>query len=102
MVYPGTGSFKWAEENDLLEHQDWDKWNTADGFHNTPLKINGLSSQDLLNLADKGRKEFYTNPKYILKMLFQSLTSFSEFQRMLIASKSFFPLLLSYLIDSRK
>jgi len=97
MVYPGTGSFKWAEDNNLLEHKDWTKWNTDEGFHNTPLKINGLSSRDLLDLADKARKEFYLNPWYILKMLRQSLTSFSEFQRIIIAGKSFFPLLYSYI-----
>ena len=102
MIYPGTGSFKWAEDNNLLEHKDWSKWNTQEGFHNTPLKINGLSSSDLLALADKARKDFYTNPKYILKMFFQSLSSFSEFQRMLIASKSFFPLLFSYIRSSKK
>ena len=102
MVYPGTGSFEWAEDNNLLEHKDWTKWNTSEGFHNTPLKINGLSSADLLNLADKARKEFYTNPKYIFKMFFQSLSSFREFQRMIIASKSFFPLLISYIFSSKK
>ena len=102
MVYPGTGSFEWAESNNLLEHKDWSKWNTPEGFHNTPLSLNGLSSQDLLELADDARREFYTNPKYLIKMLAQSLTSFSEFQRMLIAGRSFFPLLFSYFIKKNK
>ena len=102
MVYPGTGSFEWAESNNLLEHKDWSKWNTPEGFHNTPLRLNGLSSQDLLELADDARREFYMNPKYLIKMFVQSLTSFSEFQRMLIAGRSFFPLLFSYFIKGKK
>lgn len=96
MVYPGTGSFQWALENNLLEHTDWSKWNTEEGFHSTPLRINGISSAELLILADDARKQFYTNPRYLLKMLWQSIKSPTEFQRMLIAGKSFFPILISY------
>ena len=98
MVYPGTGSFKWAEENNLLEHKNWDQWITDDGFHNTPLKLNGMSSKDLLDLADDGRRQFYTNPRYMWKMLKQGLRSPSELQRMLKAGKTFFPLLIGYFL----
>jgi len=97
MVYPGTGSFEWAEKNNLLEHKDWEKWNTPEGFHNTPLKINGMSSADLLQFADTARKRFYTNPRYLIKMFFQCIKSPSELQRILIAGKTFFPLLLGYI-----
>jgi hypothetical protein len=97
MVYPGTGSFEWAEKNNLLEHKDWEKWNTPEGFHNTPLKINGMSSVNLLQFADAARKRFYTNPRYLIKMFFQCIKSPSELQRILIAGKTFFPLLLGYI-----
>ena len=43
----------------------------------------------LLELADEARISFYTNPKYLWKMFVQSLFSFKEFQRMLIAGRSF-------------
>lgn len=102
MVYPGTGSFEWAETNDMLEHTDWRKWTTPEGFHNTPLRINGITSGELLALADEGRRQFYTNPKYLMKMFFQSLTSFSEFQRMIIAGRSFVPILFEYIFSNKK
>lgn len=98
MVYPGTGSFDWAESNELLEHKDWSKWLTAEGYHNTPLKLNGMTSRDLLDWADKGRLQFYTNPGFLWKMVKQSLSSYAEFKRILIAGKSFFPILFGYLL----
>jgi len=101
MLYPGTGSFEWAEKNNLLEHKDWEKWNTPEGFHNTPLKINGMSSTDLLQFADTARKRFYTNPRYLIKMFFQCIISPSELQRILIAGKTFFPLLLGYIFKKK-
>jgi anaerobic magnesium-protoporphyrin IX monomethyl ester cyclase len=100
MLYPGTESFQWAEANDLLEHKDWGKWLTKEGFHNTPLRLNGLKSQDLLDLADGARLQFYTHPRYIIRMLKQSLSSFGELQRMFIAGKSFFPELIKYIFRS--
>jgi radical SAM superfamily enzyme YgiQ (UPF0313 family) len=102
MIYPGTASFEWAETNQMLEHRNWDSWITSAGFHNTPLSISGLSSQDLLNLCDRARRDFYTDPKYVWKMFLQSLTSFSELQRMLIAGRSFFPILMSYLLPWKR
>ena len=102
MVYPGTGSFDWAERNNLLEHKDWEKWLTPEGFHNTPLKINGISSKELLKWADKARMRFYLNPKYLLKMFFQCIKNPSEFQRILIAGRTFFPLLFGYIFNNNK
>ena len=99
MVYPGTGSFNWAEQNNLLEHKDWSRWLTAEGFHNTPLKLNGMTSKDLLEWADRGRLQFYTNPHFLLRMAFQALSSLEEFKRMFIAGRSFFPLLLRYILN---
>jgi anaerobic magnesium-protoporphyrin IX monomethyl ester cyclase len=102
MVYPGTGSFEWAEMNDMLEHTNWENWNTPEGYHNTPLRINGISSVELLSFADEGRRQFYTNPKYLIKMLLQSMSSYSEFQRMIIAGRSFVPILFKYIFASNK
>lgn len=101
MLYPGTESFKWAEDNNLLAHKDWKLWLTEDGFHNTPLKTEKISSDRLLNLADEARLKFYSNPKYILKMLIQGLKSPKEMQRMFIAGKSFFPILFGYMIGKK-
>lgn len=93
MLYPGTASFSWAEENGLVSHKEWDQWLTKQGFHNTPLFTETMSPERLLELADEARISFYTNPRYLWKMFVQSLFSLKEFQRMLIAGRSFFPIL---------
>ena len=97
MLYPGTGSFKWAEESGLLAHKRWDEWITKEGYHNTPLNMDGLTNLDLLELTDYARFQFYTNPRYLMRMLGQSFRSPKELQRMLIAGKTFFPLLAKYI-----
>lgn len=97
MLYPGTESFNWAEKEGLLTHKDWSKWLTPDGFHNTPLHLPDMTSSELLDKCDEARLRFYSNPKYLLKMVVQSLSSPKEAQRMFIAGKKFFPLLIGYL-----
>ena len=97
MLYPGTGSFKWAKENNLILHTDWEKWLTKEGYHSTPLIQNNITPEQLLSLCDEARSTFYLNPKYLIKMVIQSLKDFSEFQRILIAGKTFFPILLKSL-----
>lgn len=101
MLYPGTASFEWAEQNGLLSHKNWSEWLTEEGFHNTPLKTSEITPKRLLELADGARLKFYGNPRYILKMFFQGLRSPKEMQRMLIAGKSFFPILFGYVFKKR-
>jgi radical SAM superfamily enzyme YgiQ (UPF0313 family) len=101
MLYPGTESFSWAEKNNMLAHKDWTLWLTKEGFHNTPLRTKEISSDRLLELADQARMKYYTNPKYIFRMFLQSIKSPKELQRMFIAGKSFFPLLMSYILRKR-
>ena len=102
MLYPGTGSFDWAESEGMVAHKNWDDWVTEEGFHNTPLSLPGISSSRLLELCDDARMKFYTNPRYLLKMLIQSIKSPKELQRMLIAGRSFFPLLMRYIFKKPK
>lgn len=101
MLYPGTKSFEWAEENGHLAHKDWKLWLTKDGFHNTPLRTSEISSERLLELADLARLQYYGNPRYIFKMLLQSIKSPKEFQRMMIAGKTFFPILAKYVFKRK-
>lgn len=99
MLYPGTESFAWAEKEGLVEHRDYSKWLTPEGFHNTPLRVNNISPEELLALADEGRLSFYTNPKYLWKMMVQAICSPGELIRMLKAGKSFFPILIKYVVN---
>ena len=95
MLYPGTGSFKWADDNGYVKTKNWAEWLTPDGLHNTVLELPGLKRKDLLHWSNKGRFEFYLNPKYLFKMLVQSVRSPKEGIRMFISGKTFFIHLLS-------
>ena len=98
MLYPGTGSFKWADENGYVKTKNWADWLTPDGLHNTVLELPGLTSDDLLNWSNKGRLDFYLNPKYLRKMFIQAIISPKEGIRMLISGKTFFKHLINYLL----
>nr|ADI22507.1 Fe-S oxidoreductase [uncultured verrucomicrobium HF0500_08N17] len=97
MLYPGTGSFKWAEENGYLRTKDWSKWLTKDGMHNTPLELPDLPPERLLMWTNLARRRFYFNYKYIFKMLVQAIRYPKEGIRMFISGKTFFKHLFRYL-----
>jgi len=100
MLYPGTGSFKWADDNGYVTTKNWAEWLTPDGLHNTVLELPGLKREDLLHWSNKGRFEFYLNPKYLFKMLIQSLKNPKEGIRMFISGKTFFIHLIKYILSS--
>jgi len=81
MVYPGTAAFEEAKKRGLLKTTDFSAWLTDEGLHNSVVDLPGLSSEDLVRFCDYSRRKFYTNPKYVLRKLIQSLFSFSEFKR---------------------
>jgi len=102
MLYPGTGSFEWAEKEGMMAHTDWDRWLTKEGYHNTPLSLPDTTSEELLQLCDGAREQFYTNRRYLMKMFFQSIRSPKELQRMLIAGKTFFPILIKSFFSRKR
>ncbi|MFH1895683.1 MAG: radical SAM protein, partial [archaeon] len=72
MVYPGTPAFNWAKETGYLSTEDFSKWITEEGLHNTVINRPELSAQELVKWCNKARLEFYAkNPKYWAKMLKQ-------------------------------
>jgi radical SAM superfamily enzyme YgiQ (UPF0313 family) len=99
MLYPGTASFKWADDNGYVSTKDWSKWLTPDGLHNTVLQLPDLTPEELLHWSNKGRLEFYLNPRYLVKMFFQAIRSPKEGIRMLISGKTFFKHLFNYIIS---
>lgn len=94
MVYPGTESYNQAKEKGYLSSENPDDWLTKDGLHNSVVNLPNLTKEDLVNFADKARREFYLRPKYLIKKILQSFKSPNEFKRNLIGFKS----LLKYLI----
>ena len=90
MVYPGTNAYQWAKSNNFLDTENWDKWITKEGLHNSTVSRPGLSSKELLQWCDKARKEFYTSPRFLGKMARQAVTDPKEAVRIVKGGKSLF------------
>lgn len=94
MVYPGTEAYEWAKKNNFLITEDYSKWLTSEGLHNTVVSRPNLTSQELVQMCDEGRKEFYLRPSYVFSKVKQMITHPSEGKRILKAGKVFFKFLI--------
>ena len=47
MVYPGTRAYEWADEEGMLETQDYDRWLTPEGLHRSIVKRPELPADEL-------------------------------------------------------
>jgi radical SAM superfamily enzyme YgiQ (UPF0313 family) len=97
MVYPGTEAFRWAKEKGYLVTEDWSKWITPEGLHNTTISRPGLSNDELLRWCNKARLEFYTGRKYLFKMAKQAITDPKEAVRIIKGGK----VLMKHIVKSR-
>lgn len=89
MVYPGTEAYNWYKERNLITTSDFSKWLTPDGLHNTVIKTEKLSSDELVRFCDYARRDFYLRPGYLLYKLAQTMTSPAEMKRNLKSAKTF-------------
>jgi anaerobic magnesium-protoporphyrin IX monomethyl ester cyclase len=94
MVYPGTEAYKWAKEENLVLSEDYSKWVTEEGLHNSVVELPGLSNADLVNFCDRARREFYLRPKYFVSKSRQLLRHPSELKRTAKSMKTFFKYLV--------
>ncbi len=94
MVYPGTEAYDYFKKKKYLITEDYRKWVDDKGSHNTLISRPELSNEELVQMCDDGRKEFYLRPKYMFKKLKQSLSHPKEIPRLFKSAKTFF----SYLI----
>ena len=90
IVYPGTEAFEWAEKNKYLTTRDFSKWNTKEGWHDSLISTEHLTKEEILELCNKARVEFYLRPRFILKTIRLMSTSFNETKRVFKASPIFF------------
>lgn len=81
MVYPGTADYRDARRVGALGSAKFSQWLTVDGKHNSVIDLPGLDHRQVVELCDAARRRFYLRPSYILKKLFQSLVTPSEFRR---------------------
>lgn len=94
MVYPGTSAFDEAKEKGYLTSENPDDWLTADGLHNSVVDLPNVTKKQLVEFADRARREFYLRPTYIIAKIIQSAKSFDEFKRNVIG----FYALIKYLV----
>lgn len=87
MVYPGTKAYEWASENNYLKTDDFDRWVTDEGMHNSMVSTEHLTHQDLVDFCQDARRRFYLRPKYFVQKAKQSFTNFQEFKRNLMSAK---------------
>ncbi len=88
MVYPGTKAFQWAKENNFISTEDFSKWLTPEGLHNTVIKRPELSPEEVLKWCNKARMDFYAkNPRYWKKAIIQSIKNPKEGIRIAKAGK---------------
>ena len=89
MVYPGTEAYDWYKSKGLLITDDFSKWITPSGLHNTVVKTEHLSPGDMVKFCDDARREFYLRPSYILYKIKQMLLHPEEIKRTLKSLRTF-------------
>lgn len=94
MVYPGTEAYNWYKERGLIATDDFSKWITPGGLHNTVIRTEDLSSEELVRFCDYARRAFYLRPSYFLYKAKQVIKNPREIRRNAKAAKTFFKHLL--------
>ena len=89
MVYPGTEAYAWYRERGLIATDDFSKWLTPSGLHNTVVRTEEVSAEELVRFCDRARREFYLRPGYLLYKLRQTLANPSEMRRTLRSARTF-------------
>lgn len=90
MVYPGTEAFRWYDERGLIATKDFSKWITPGGLHNTVIRGEHVSSEELVAFCDNARRSFYLRPTYIMYKAFQMLGNPREIRRTIKSARTFF------------
>jgi radical SAM superfamily enzyme YgiQ (UPF0313 family) len=95
MVYPGTEAYRWAQEENLLETTDYERWLSPEGMHRSVVVRPDLPAEELRQFCDTARREFYLRPAYLRRKLSQVTRDPYEASRTV---KSFFTF-ARYLFD---
>ncbi len=89
MVYPGTEAYDWYRRKGFISTEDYSRWITPAGLHNTVVRTETLSPEDLVRFCDRARREFYLRPGYLLYKLKQTMLNPSERERNLKSARTF-------------
>lgn len=94
MVYPGTEAYDWYKQRNLIRSSDFSKWITPEGLHNTVIRTEDLTAEELVKFCDDARREFYLRPGYLIYKLSQMIIHPKEIKRTLKSLKVFTKYLL--------
>lgn len=89
MPYPGTGAYKWAEENGFISVKRFEDWLNPDGGHRCVLNLPGLTAKDLEEFCEKAVRRFHFRPSYMIRKAMQAVTNPREGVRSVNAFKNF-------------
>ena len=81
IAYPGTSMYRWAKENGCLRTEDYDRWLTFDGLHDSVIDLPGLPGEQVRRFCDYARKKFYLRRGYMFGKMAQSLRDSREARR---------------------
>jgi len=96
--YPGTEAYEWANKNNYLVTEDFSKWSTPEGWHGCVISRPGLTNEEILELCNEAKVQFYLRPKFFFKAFRLMISSWDEAKRTIKASKTFFKYLFKVLI----
>ena len=94
MVYPGTEDYEWAKKEGLLSVKDYSEYVTQDGNHNSVLRMQDRTSDEIMEWCNYARRRYYLRPRYISYKLFQQMRHPSEIRRTFKAAKRFLRFLI--------
>lgn len=78
--FPGTDFFDIADRERWLKTKDWKRWLDPSGEQSGVVEYPGISQQQINYWVDKGLKDFYFNPLFMLRFLLET-KSFSDLYR---------------------
>ena len=87
--------YEWADEENLLETTDYERWLTPEGLHRSVVERPNLPSEELRRFCDRARREYYLRPRYLARKMRQISSDPYEARR---TAKSFVTF-AKYLLD---
>lgn len=87
LPFPGTEAYCWAKSNGYINggYEDYVK---EDGTINCILKLDDITSEEMVAFCDNARKRYYFRSKYILHRLWVGLRNPEDLKRSFKAFKS--------------
>ena len=89
MPLPGTEFYDYALKHGYLKYSQYDQYLDKSGYQRAVIEYPNLSSEELVKAVDDFHIKFYYRPRYILKVLGQTVSSWNEFKRILIDAVEF-------------